>query len=141
MSLDKQLAGKYFNTFFQNDAIGRKLASNKRVALCVPFGGGKSNYITAISGSFFEPSVSERTMEAFHAMLEKHEVTKLTMHDPINCAEAHLWLELVEMRQAPRNLDVYVAKKQISKPRAKRDSPCPNCQQWARREFRSLNRI
>jgi len=141
MALDKQLAYKYFNTFFQNDPSGRRLPASKRVALCVPRAGGRFPYITAISGSWYQPGVSQSTLNAFEAMLEKHGVKKLTKHDPINCAEAHLWLRLVDMAYAPGNLDVYVAKKQIGKPRAKRDSPCPNCQQWARQEFRSLNQL
>ncbi|MCH2201426.1 MAG: hypothetical protein MK102_05630 [Fuerstiella sp.] len=141
MPLSKQLARKYFNEFFQNHSTGRHLTPNKRVALCVPISGGRFQYITAVSGSYYEPSVTQETMDAFHAMLKKHNVQKLTNHDPINCAEAHLWLRLVDMSQLPRHLDVYVAKKQTGKPRAKRDSPCRNCQQWARQEFHSLNQV
>ena len=139
MPLDQQLARKCFNSFFQNHRVGRALECIKRVALCSPFGGGRNRYITAIAGSYYEPVVSDRTRRAFEAMLKEHGVEKLTKHDPINCAEAHLWLELVNQSKFPQHLDVFVAKKQIGKPRAKPDSPCPNCQQWARKEFRSLN--
>ncbi len=150
MSLDKHQARKYFNIFFQNNPQGVTLEDNKRVALCNPAG----NYLFGISGggAAYEKKLRKETREAFYAMLTKHGVEKREVHIPINCAEAHLWIKLVEMGQSPRKLDVYVAKKQRAKkragtkkrrgkPRAKKDSPCKNCQQWVREEFRSINQI
>jgi hypothetical protein len=68
------------------------------------------------------------------------------------CAEAHLWMTLAarHSRQTqeklpprhrhphPRHLHVWVYELD-RKYGLKEDSPCPNCRQWVRREFATLN--
>ena len=138
--MDRQEARKYFNTFFQNNDDGRKLDSYRRVAICQIGQGGRNRIIRAISGKYFEPIVPPKVMAAFRRMLERYDaVNNYDTRELFNCAEAHLWVQLVELYMKPAKMDVYVARKING--RAKRDSPCLNCKQWARFEFRSLNQV
>ncbi len=96
------------------------------------------NNIIARSGAAGVPRVSRTTIAAWNTMLAKHNVIQATPLPPHNCAEAHLWLTLVENGKNPQKIDVWVVKVD-KKNRTHKDSPCPNCQQWATKEFKSLN--
>ncbi len=71
--------------------------------------------------------------------------------DTHNCAEAHLWMTLAgrhigtgagqaqrHRHPHPRHLHVWIYEL-ARKGGLKEDSPCLNCRQWVRREFRTLN--
>lgn len=138
--MDKQQASKYFNTYFQNNTEGQNLTANRRVAVCGISQGGRNRNLRAISGSYYEPTVNPRTMEGFYNMLAKYGAeNQYNKRDLFNCAEAHLWVMLIDLLQDPKKVDVFVCRKVNG--RAKKDSPCLNCQQWARNEFKSLNPI
>jgi len=92
----------------------------------------------ALSGHDGVPGVRDRTIAAFRRMLEKHEFVQETVLDPINCAEAHMWMQIVDDDQTARNLDMIV-RKVDGRNRAHADAPCANCTQWVRKEFRSVN--
>ncbi len=100
----------------------------------VAFGNG---YIVE-SGAFGAPLVLPTTVALWNQMLIKHNLIQATELPPHNCAEAHLWLTLIERRIPPRFVSIWVVKVD-RKGRTKEDSPCPNCQQWVRKEFASVN--
>jgi hypothetical protein len=98
------------------------------------------NGIIVESGGGAIPEPSARTKAKWNAMLESYDMHQATTLPPFNCAEAHLWLTLVEAGQTPRDIDVWVVKMDRRK-RVHPDSPCANCQQWVRSEFKSLNAV
>lgn len=82
--------------------------------------------------------MSTTIVEQFEAMLEKHEVVQTAVHNPINCAESHMWMYLTSEGKTTKNVNMWVAKVS-NKGKIKYNSPCPNCQQWVRLEFKALN--
>ena len=91
-------------------------------------------------------------LERFNAMAGQHGYEQALSRPGHLCAEGRLWMTLVarhsryvtEHQQPrhrhphPRHLHVWVY--QIdSHNRPKEDSPCPNCRQWVRAEFLTLN--
>lgn len=87
-------------------------------------------------------------IEQFAAMVQNYGFKKAENREADICAEAHLWMTLVALQAQgghrrhrhphPRHSHVWVY--QIdSHNRPKEDSPCKNCQQWARAEFMTLN--
>lgn len=90
--------------------------------------------------------------ERFEAMLAGYGFRNALQRPPHVCAEAHLWLTLVgrhcrhvQEKQAPRHrhahprhLNIWVYEIDRKK-RPKEDSPCENCRQWVRKEFRTVN--
>ncbi|MBO8479144.1 MAG: hypothetical protein IAB80_09715 [Bacteroidetes bacterium] len=93
--------------------------------------------VSAISGQANDPIVSERTNTMWQNMLREHNVTQQETWDIRNCAEAHLWLKLVDRNILPRNVSIVVGQYN-SKGKVRGDRPCRNCQQWVHKEFRSI---
>jgi len=88
----------------------------------------------------------------FETMIQSYGFQKATKLDAHVCAEAHLWMTLVGLHskyvresQAPRHRYSHPRHAHIwvyeidGKFRPKEDSPCPNCQQWVRKEFCTVN--
>ena len=100
----------------------------------VCYGGG----IVTISGAAGNPNPNAKTIAAWNKMLATNKVRDLVGRNPHNCAEAHLWLSLVKAGKKPKKIDSWVVK-QSKNDKLKQDSPCPNCQQWVRKEFKSFN--
>lgn len=144
-------ARKKIQTFLQSD--GRFHGSTRRFA-----------YADGIFGISGEPGIrlaaemhgvdlgDERLRAAFFGMLNDFGFEQALTRTADLCAEAHLWMTLSALHTRPtqagqpprhrhphpRHLHVWVYELD-RKSGLKEDSPCPNCRQWVRREFRTLN--
>jgi hypothetical protein len=89
---------------------------------------------------------AEGLVERFNAMIQGYGFKKVEKRNADVCAEAHLWMTLVglysrgaqQRHPHPRHLHIWVYEID-SHNRPKEDSPCHNCLQWVRREFRTVN--
>jgi hypothetical protein len=114
--------------------------------------------ISGNHGSTLKHQVSKLSLDIgsllvrFEAMIAGYGF-KLAEDRPAHvCAEAQLWMTLVarhvrptgdgqsprHLHLHPRHLDVWVYEID-RKNRPKEDSPCLNCRQWVRKEFRTVN--
>lgn len=94
-------------------------------------------------------------MARFRKMLKSHGYQQQLLRPADVCAEGHLWMTLTglylrnysEADQQPRHLHRHPQRLHAwvyqvdRKNRPKEDSPCLNCQQWVREEFRTFNGI
>jgi hypothetical protein len=101
--MDRQQAR---GNYFQNDQLGRVLTANRRVVICQVGLGGRNRVLRAISGTKFEPSVNPKVMAVFERMLADYDATdKYETRNLFNCAEAHLWVQLVGLYIKPVSID------------------------------------
>jgi hypothetical protein len=95
---------------------------------------------------------SHALLHSFRAMIHGHGFEQAERREAEVCTEARLWMTLAALHLQcigqghaprhrhlhPRHLHVWVYEVD-SKNRPKEDSPCKNCRQWVRKEFRSVN--
>ena len=93
-----------------------------------------------VSGGAAVPAITPALTAKWNAMLAAHKVAQATTLPLHNCAEAHMWMELQLQGIAPKNCDMWMYRID-NRNRIHRDAPCPNCQQWVLKDFRSQNGV
>ena len=114
--------------------LGEYAQRNNINTECLIYGGG----ILTRSGAGGRPRITAVPIRAWNEMIVRHKVKRAENRAPHVCAEANLWLTLVNKHKTPKNIDAWVVSV-TRKSQVRQAIPCRNCRQWSRKEFKSMN--